>query len=135
MVCPHKAIFINVFMWLSGFNGDALKEEVYKAFGPNSPYEKVQTGQYPLDGPYKSGAVKNFLKNYVAGDPTGANGNNDGEGLCATIPLIAAMYDSQDVKGLCESSVKVIQDNSVNVESSQAACLILQTIIKQASCV
>ena len=105
---------------------------MYKAFGPNSPYEKVvQTGQYPINGPYKSGAVKNFLKNYVAGDPTGANGNTDGEGLCATIPLIATMYETQDVKGLCESSVKVIQDNNVNIESSQAACLILQTIIKQ----
>ena len=111
-----------------------MKEELYKAFGPASPYEKVEyTGQYPVTGPYKSGTVKNFLKNYVAGNPTGANGNSDGEGLCLTVPVMAVMHDTADVKTLCADSVKVIQDNAVAIECSQAACMILQTIIAKVS--
>ena len=103
---------------------------MYKVFGPASPYEKVEyTGKYPVTGPYKSTAAKNFLKNYVAGNPTGAGGSSDGEGLCLTVPVIAVFHDTSDVKSLCADSVKVIQDNAVNIENSQAACMILQTII------
>ena len=113
-----------------GFNATAMKEELYKAFGPASPYEKVEyTGKYPITGPYKSGAVKNFLQNYVAGNPTGNNGNSDGEGLCMTVPVIAVLHDTSDVKTLCADSVKIIQDNPTAIENSQAACMILQTII------
>jgi len=103
---------------------------LYKAFGPSSPYEKVEyTGKYPVTGPYKSGAIKNFLKNYVAGNPSGADGNSDGEGLSMTVPVIAVLYDTNDLKTICANSVKVIQDNAINIDCSQAACMILQTII------
>ena len=111
-----------------------MKEELYKAFGPASPYEKVEyTGQYPVTGPYKSTNIKNFLKNYVAGNPTGANGTADGEGLCMTIPVIATLHDTADVKTLCADSVKVAQDNAVAIECTQAACMILHTIITKVS--
>ena len=107
-----------------------MKEELYKTFGPSSPYEKVEyTGNYPITGPYKSGTVKNFLKNYVAGTPTGANGNSDGDGLCLTIPVIAVLHDTSDVKTLCGDSYKILSDNAVGIECTQAACMILQTII------
>ena len=103
---------------------------MYKAFGPSSPYEKVEyTGKYPVHGPYKSGAIKNFLKNYVAGNPTGAGGNSDAEGLCLTVPVIAVLHDTSDIKTLCANSVKIIQDNAIGIDCSQAACMILQTII------
>ena len=107
-----------------------MKEELYKMFGPGSAYEKVEyTGKYPVTGPYKSAAAKNFLKNYVAGNPTGAGGSLDGDGLCMTVPVIAALHDTSDVKTLCADSVKVIQDNPATIENSQAACMILHTII------
>lgn len=111
-----------------------MKEELYKAFGPASPYEKVEyTGKYPVTGPYKSGTVKNFLKNYVAGNPTGAGGNSDGEGLCLTVPVIAMFHDTTDVKTLCADSFKILQDNAIGIDNAQAACMILQTIITKVS--
>ena len=65
----------------------------------------------------------------MAGNPTGANGTADGEGLCMTIPVIATLHDTADVKTLCADSVKVAQDNAVAIECTQAACMILHTII------
>ena len=65
------SVYCNVFV---GFDKEDYKKRLYETFGAESDYEVKLShpglpvkSDYPINGPWRNGSIREFLKNYADG--------------------------------------------------------------------
>lgn len=91
-----------------------FQAKLFTHFGPGTEYEKTtqEAAQNvrPVNGPWANGAVKNFLKTYVAKEPvTGDPANKDMDALFSAIPVMVLHAGKPDLQEQVEKTVRVLQ--------------------------
>ncbi|XP_013382274.1 crystallin J1A-like [Lingula anatina] len=118
-----------------GFNKDDYKKRLMDTFGPASPYEPKLGRQptredLPIDGPWRNGSIKEFIKNYQEGkEKTGKEKDAQADGHSKVAPIVALYAGRPELRTMVEEIVRVTQDDNTPVEYAIAGALLLEEYI------
>jgi len=123
-----------------GLNVDDLKKRTLTFFGPGSEYDTPVNDPYrerggprpqlPIEGPWRHGSLKNFLKNVDAGkEETGSETDFQVDGIAKMAPIVACYAGKPDMLEKVENAVRVTQNNDACVAETLAAARFLEHFI------
>lgn len=123
-----------------GLNVDDLTKRTYKFFGPGSEYDTPVNDPYrdrggprpqlPIEGPWRHGSLKSFLKNVDAGkEETGCDTDNQMDGITKLAPIVAFYAGKPCMLEKVEAAVRVTQNSDDCVAETLAAARILEHFI------
>uniref|UniRef100_A0A4W5MHQ7 Selenoprotein J n=1 Tax=Hucho hucho TaxID=62062 RepID=A0A4W5MHQ7_9TELE len=123
-----------------GLNVNDLRKRTYKFFGPRSEYDTPVNDPYrdrsgpkpqlPIEGPWRHGSIKSFMKNMDAGkEETGCETDFQPDGIAKLAPIVALYAGKPDILEKVEEAVRVTQNNDACVAETLAAARILEHFI------
>ncbi|KAI4809905.1 hypothetical protein KUCAC02_018760 [Chaenocephalus aceratus] len=123
-----------------GLNVEDLKQRTLKFFGPGSEYDTPVNDPYrdragprpqlPIEGPWRQGSLKGFLKNVDAGkEETGCENDCQIDGIAKLAPVVAFYAGKPEMLEKVEQAVRVTQNNDDCVAETLAAARILEHFI------
>lgn len=127
-----------------GLNIELLTKATYDFFGPTSDYESKVTNNYqvgkedkinlkksyPIDGPWRNGCIKDFLKNLIDNKtPTGSADDDQIDCVIRIIPIVALYAGHPDMLYKVEAGLRVLQDSDLSVAAGLAAARVLEQYI------
>ncbi|KAJ8274428.1 hypothetical protein COCON_G00090530 [Conger conger] len=123
----------------NGLNVEDLKQRMYKAFGPGSEYDtpvndpyREQGGprpQLPIEGPWRHGSIKGFLKNVDAGRQETGCDDCQIDGIAKLAPIVALYAGKPEMLEKVEDATRVTQNNDLCVAETLAAARVLEHYI------
>ncbi|KAK9539363.1 hypothetical protein VZT92_004473 [Zoarces viviparus] len=127
-----------------GLNVDDLKQRTVTFFGPGSEYDTPVNDPYrekggprpqlPIQGPWRQGSLKSFLKNVDAGkEETGCENDCQIDGIAKLAPVVAFYAGKPDMLEKVEQAVRVTQNNDACVAETLAAARFLEHYILNGS--
>ncbi|XP_070988984.1 crystallin J1A-like [Oncorhynchus clarkii lewisi] len=123
-----------------GLNVNDLRKRTYNFFGPRSEYDTPVNDPYrdmsgprpqlPIEGPWRHGSIKSFMKNMDAGkEETGCETDFQPDGIAKLAPIVALYAGKPDMLEKVEEAVRVTQNNDACVAETLAAARILEHFI------
>lgn len=123
-----------------GLNVDDLRQRTIKFFGPGTEYDTPLNNPYrekgdprpplPIDGPWRHGSLKGFLKNVDAGkEETGDENDCQMDGIAKLAPVVAFYAGKPEMLEKVEAAVRVTQNNDACVAETLAAARFLEHFI------
>uniref|UniRef100_A0A3P8TWA4 Selenoprotein J n=1 Tax=Amphiprion percula TaxID=161767 RepID=A0A3P8TWA4_AMPPE len=123
-----------------GLKVDDLTQRTLKFFGPGSEYDTPVNDPYrdrsgprpqlPIDGPWRQGSLKGFLKNVDAGkEETGCETDCQIDGIAKLAPIVAFYAGHPDMLEKVEQATRVTQNNDECVAETLAAARFLEHFI------
>ncbi|XP_064869858.1 selenoprotein J [Oncorhynchus nerka] len=123
-----------------GLNVNDLRKRTYNFFGPRSEYDTPVNDPYrdrsgprpqlPIEGPWRHGSIKSFMKNMDAGkEETGCETDFQPDGIAKLAPIVALYAGKTDMLEKVEEAVRVTQNNDACVAETLAAARILEHFI------
>ncbi|KAM3604832.1 uncharacterized protein V6R79_016806 [Siganus canaliculatus] len=123
-----------------GLNVEDLTQRTLKFFGPGSEYDTPVNDPYrdrsgprpqlPIDGPWRHGSLKSFLKNVDAGkEETGCETDFQIDGIAKMAPVVAFYAGKPDMLEKVEQAIRVTQNSDECVAETLAAARILEHFI------
>ncbi|KAM9459335.1 crystallin J1A-like [Salvelinus alpinus] len=123
-----------------GLNVNDLRKRTYNFFGPRSEYDTPVNDPYrdkseprpqlPIEGPWRHGSIKSFMKNMDAGkEETGCETDFQADGIAKLAPIVALYAGKPDLLEKIEEAVRVTQNNDACVAETLAAARILEHFI------
>ncbi|KAJ3594375.1 hypothetical protein NHX12_003682 [Muraenolepis orangiensis] len=123
-----------------GLDVEDLTRRTLKAFGPGSEYDTPVNDPYrapggprpqlPIQGPWRQGSLKSFLKNVDSGvADTGCVTDMQMDGVAKLAPVVAFYAGKPDMLARVESAVRVTQTNDTCVAETLAAARVLEHFI------
>uniref|UniRef100_A0A665X9K0 Selenoprotein J n=1 Tax=Echeneis naucrates TaxID=173247 RepID=A0A665X9K0_ECHNA len=123
-----------------GLNVDDLRQRTLKFFGPGSEYDTPVNDPYrekggprpqlPIEGPWRHGSLKSFLKNVDAGkEETGCENDCQIDGIAKLAPVVAFYAGKPEMLEKVEQATRVTQNNDVCVAETLAAARFLEHFI------
>ncbi|XP_035655209.1 crystallin J1A-like isoform X2 [Oncorhynchus keta] len=123
-----------------GLNVNDLRKRTYNFFGPRSEYDTPVNDPYrdrsgprpqlPIEGPWRHGSIKSFMKNMDAGqEDTGCETDFQPDGIAKLAPIVALYAGKPDMLEKVEEAVRVTQNNDACVAETLAAARILEHFI------
>lgn len=123
-----------------GLNVEDLKQRILKFFGPGSEYDTPVNDPYrqkggprpqlPIDGPWRQGSLKSFLRNVDAGkEDTGCETDCQMDGIAKLAPIVAFYAGQPDMLEKVELATRVTQNNDECVAGTLAAARFLEHFI------
>lgn len=123
-----------------GLDVDDLKKRTLKFFGPGSEYDTPVNDPYrekggprpqlPIEGPWRHGSLKSFLKNVDAGkEETGCETDLQIDGIAKLAPIVAFYAGKADMLEKVEEAIRVTQNNDACVAITLAAARFLEHFI------
>ena len=99
---------------LAGLDHADFQAKLRAHYGPGTDYEKATqeaaSKQFPVNGPWANGVIKNFLKKYEAKEPaTGDPSSNDMDALICVIPVMVLYAGKADLLEQVEKTVRTLQ--------------------------
>ncbi|CDQ82529.1 unnamed protein product [Oncorhynchus mykiss] len=115
-----------------GLNVNDLRKRTYNFFGPRSEYDTPVNDPYrdmsgprpqlPIEGPWRHGSIKSFMKNMDAGkEETGCETDFQPDGIAKLAPIVALYAGKPDMLEKVEEAVRVTQNNDACVAETLAA--------------
>uniref|UniRef100_A0A3Q2Z3E7 Crystallin J1A-like n=1 Tax=Hippocampus comes TaxID=109280 RepID=A0A3Q2Z3E7_HIPCM len=123
-----------------GVHVDDLTQRTYKFFGTGTVYDLPLNDPYrkkggpkavlPIDGPWRHGSLKAFLRNVDAGkEETGCDEDCQMDGITKLAPVVAFYAGQGDMLEKVEKVIRVTQNNDICVAVTLAAARILEHFI------
>ena len=102
----NQQTFVTGSLCGTGFKGQALQDDLFRAFGPNTVYEETRKqSASPKQGPWTNHCVKVMVAKREEGDKPAADANSkDPDGLCKAVALAGLLggrgtgYDDEVVQ-------------------------------------
>lgn len=123
-----------------GLDVEDLKNRTLKFFGPGSVYDTPVNDPYrekggprpqlPIEGPWRQGSLKSFLKNVDAGKAeTGCETDCQIDGIAKLAPIVAFFAGKPEMLEKVEDAIRVTQNYDPCVVETLAAARILEHFI------
>uniref|UniRef100_A0A3Q1BEE8 Selenoprotein J n=1 Tax=Amphiprion ocellaris TaxID=80972 RepID=A0A3Q1BEE8_AMPOC len=122
-----------------GLKVDDLSQRTLKFFGPGSEYDTPVNDPYrdrsgprpqlPIDGPWRQGSLKGFLKNVDAGKEETGKTDCQIDGIAKLAPIVAFYAGHPDMLEKVEQATRVTQNNDECVAETLAAARFLEHFI------
>uniref|UniRef100_A0A3Q2E528 Crystallin J1B-like n=2 Tax=Cyprinodon variegatus TaxID=28743 RepID=A0A3Q2E528_CYPVA len=117
-----------------------LTKRFYEFFGPGTVYDLPLNDPYrkkggpkavlPIDGPWRNGSLKAFLRNVDAGkEESGCDVDCQMDGVTKLAPVVAMFAGRPDMLEKVESAIRVTQNNDMCVAVTLAAARFLEHFI------
>ncbi|KAL3871917.1 hypothetical protein ACJMK2_039889 [Sinanodonta woodiana] len=129
-----------------GVNVKKLQESFYITFGPDSPYESQRNAIYrdksevgsqslPIKGPWRTGNIKEFLKNYSQGLEKTGSETDEQIDCVPRVVSAAALYAGQpDMLIRVEEVIRLTQNSDTAVAVGLASARLLEQYILRGPC-
>ena len=125
----------------AGFNAADNATRMFKAFGPNSPYdnpakkELKDKSQLPIDGKWQNVTLRRFSECHAAGksvsDLTDDDNNVDPDSIVRLVPFVALYAGKPEFLEQVEEATTQLQTSDMTVTIILAVCRIMEQYMLQ----
>ncbi|XP_038055516.1 crystallin J1A-like [Patiria miniata] len=113
-----------------GLNVDSYKSSLKSTFGPGSAYDIDHSGPKPINGPWISHNISNFLKNCNENkEKPGDTESKDMDGVCKISPLVALYAGDPKLMEYVETVVRITQNNDIAVRFALAGAKLVEDYV------
>lgn len=127
-----------------GFNCEAFGKDVFRGFGPGSPYDSDVSSdyakargdkRYPIQSKWQTFVLRRFVKLHSGGkkleNEREEDTNDDPDSIARCVPLVALLCDHPELLSTAYDVCSMLQSSDIILTIILAACRILEQYLIQ----